>query len=118
MLASGIPYLMGTERFKGSHSMSMYHSGELCYLSQTYTNLLITKQPLELYFKPLPGGFTNNILRVSPDILPPNSQRISNVWVDGEPYADYDAEALTVRLPETKERVTVKVRIEPVKAQD
>jgi mannose/cellobiose epimerase-like protein (N-acyl-D-glucosamine 2-epimerase family) len=118
VLASGIPFLMGTERFKGSHSMSMYHSGELCYLAQTYTNLLITKQPLELYFKPLPGGFKDNILRVSPDILPPNSLRLSNVWVDGEPYANFDAGALTVKLPETKERVTVKVRIEPVRAQD
>ena len=70
MLANGIPYLMGTERFKGSHSMSGYHSFELCYLAQTYTNLLITKEPLDLYFKPYPGGFKDNILRVSPDILP------------------------------------------------
>ena len=70
-LANGIPYLMGTERFKGSHSMSGYHSTELCYLAATYTNLLITKQPLDLYFKPYPNGFRRNILRVSPDILPP-----------------------------------------------
>jgi hypothetical protein len=117
VLANGIPFLMGTERFKGSHSMSMYHSGELCYLAQTYLNLLITKQPLELYFKPLPGGFRDNILRVSPDILPPNSIRLSDVWIDGEPYANFDDKALTVKLPETKERVTVKVRIEPVQAQ-
>ncbi len=47
VLANGMPYLMGTERFKGSHSMSVYHSFELCYLAQVYTNLLITKQPLE-----------------------------------------------------------------------
>ena len=33
VLANGIAYLMGTERFKGSHSMSMYHSGELAYLA-------------------------------------------------------------------------------------
>src|SRR5207302_7049816 len=30
VLANGLPYLLGTERFKGSHSMSMYHSAELC----------------------------------------------------------------------------------------
>src|SRR6185312_1103724 len=69
VLANGIPFLMGTERFKGSHSMSGYHSFELCYLAQVYGNLLINKQPLDLYFKPMPGAFKDNILRVAPDIL-------------------------------------------------
>ena len=113
VLANGIAYLMGTERFKGSHSMSMYHSGELAYLAQVYTNLLITKQPLDLYFKPLPGAFKRNILRVSPDILPPGSIRIGAVEIDGKPYIDFDAAGLTVKLPETTVQVRVKVRIEP-----
>jgi mannose/cellobiose epimerase-like protein (N-acyl-D-glucosamine 2-epimerase family) len=39
VLANGLPYLQGTERLKGSHSMSMYHSSELCFLAATYTNL-------------------------------------------------------------------------------
>ena len=56
VLANGIPYLLGTERLKGSHSMSGYHSFELCYLAAVYTNLLITKQPMDLYFKPKPGA--------------------------------------------------------------
>jgi mannose/cellobiose epimerase-like protein (N-acyl-D-glucosamine 2-epimerase family) len=113
VLANGIPYLMGTERFKGSHSMSGYHSTELCYLAATYTNLLITKQPLELYFKPYPNGFRRNILRVSPDILPPGSIRLSEVWANGEKYAHFDADGLTVRVPDSKEAVPIKVRIEP-----
>jgi mannose/cellobiose epimerase-like protein (N-acyl-D-glucosamine 2-epimerase family) len=113
VLANGIAYLLGTERFKGSHSMSMYHSGELAYLAQVYTNLLITKQPLDLYFKPLPGAFKRNILRVSPDILPPGSIRIGAVEIDGKPYTDFDAAGLTVKLPETTEQVRVKVRVEP-----
>ena len=113
VLANGIAYLLGTERFKGSHSMSMYHSGELAYLAQVYTNLLITKQPLDLYFKPLPGAFKRNILRVSPDILPPGSIRIGAVEIDGKPYTDFDAEGLTVKLPDTKAQVRVKVRVEP-----
>jgi hypothetical protein len=113
VLANGLPYLLGNERFKGSHSMSGYHSTELCYLSAVYTNLLITKQALDLYFKPLPDGFPGRVLRVSPDILPPGSIRISEVWVDGEPYGEFDAEALTVRLPDTNERVQVRVRIVP-----
>ncbi len=113
VLANGIPFLVGTERFKGSHSMSMYHSGELCYLSQTYINLLITKQPLEMYFKPYPNGFKDRILRVSPDILPPGSIRLDQVWVDDKPYTDFDAAGLTVKLPETDQQVRVKVRIVP-----
>jgi mannose/cellobiose epimerase-like protein (N-acyl-D-glucosamine 2-epimerase family) len=113
VLANGIPYLMGTERFKGSHSMSGYHSTELCYLAATYTNLLITKQPLDLYFKPYPNGFRYNILRVSPDILPPGSIRLSEVWANGEKYSRFDADALTVRVPDSKEAVPIKVRIEP-----
>ncbi|MEZ4869555.1 MAG: AGE family epimerase/isomerase [Caldilineaceae bacterium] len=116
VLANGIPYLMGTERFKGSHSMSGYHSFELAYLAQTYTNLLITKQPLDLYFKPLPGGFKDNMLRVAPDILPPNSIRIGQVWMDGANYTNFDAQGLTVTLPQTEQRVQVKVRVEPTKA--
>jgi hypothetical protein len=113
VLANGIPYLMGTERFKGSHSMSGYHSFELAYLAQVYTNLLITKRPLELYFKPLPGGFKDNILRVSPDILPQGSIFIERVWLNDDDYFDFDADGLTVRLPDAKERVRVKVRIMP-----
>jgi mannose/cellobiose epimerase-like protein (N-acyl-D-glucosamine 2-epimerase family) len=113
VLANGIPYLMGTERFKGSHSMSGYHSTELCYLAATYINLLITKQPLELYFKPYPNGFRRNILRVSPDILPPGSIRLSEVWANGEKYAHFDADGLTVRIPDSKDAVPIKVRIEP-----
>ena len=37
VLANGIPYLLGTERQKGSHSMAGYHSFELAYLSTVYT---------------------------------------------------------------------------------
>lgn len=114
VLANGLPFLLGTERYKGSHSMSGYHSTELCYLASVYTNLLITKQPMDFHFKPQPGGFKDNILRVSPDILPPGSIKISACEIDGKPYTNFDANALTVTLPDTKERVKVKVTIQPV----
>lgn len=115
VLANGIPYLTGgNERGKGSHSMSGYHSFELCYLAAVYTNLLITRQPMDFYFKPIPGGFPDNILRVSPDILPPGSIKIAKCEIDGEPYSNFNAEALTVTLPKTDERVKVKVQIVPV----
>jgi hypothetical protein len=95
--------------------MSGYHSFELCYLAQVYTNLLITKEPLDLYFKPMPGGFKRNQLRVSPDILPPGSVSLTDVWVDGEPYKDFDRNGLTVKIPESKDSVKIKARITPNK---
>ena len=114
VLANGIPYLAGgNERGKGSHSMSGYHSFELCYLAAVYTNLLITKQPMDFYFKPMPGGFPDDILRVSPDILPTGSIKIGKCEIDGEPYSNFDADALIIKLPRTKERVKVKVQIVP-----
>jgi mannose/cellobiose epimerase-like protein (N-acyl-D-glucosamine 2-epimerase family)/anti-anti-sigma regulatory factor len=99
VLASGIPYLVGTERLKGSHSMSGYHSFELCYLAAVYTNLLLTKQPMEFHFRPQPGALKDSILRVQPDILPPGSVKLDAVWINGTPYANFDAEAMTVTLP-------------------
>jgi mannose/cellobiose epimerase-like protein (N-acyl-D-glucosamine 2-epimerase family) len=111
VLATGLPYLLGTERLKGSHSMSMYHSAELCYLAATYTNLLVTKQPLQLWFKPLPEA--NRTLRVAPDLLPPGSVTLQDVEIDGKPYEVFDARRLTVELPESSERLTVRVTIVP-----
>jgi hypothetical protein len=61
----------------------------------------------------LPGAFPNNTLRVSPDILPPGSVKLTAVWVDDEPYTAFDANALTVRLPETREQVRVHAQITP-----
>ncbi len=110
-LASGIPYLMGTERMKGSHSMSAYHSVELAYLSAVYINLLHTRQPLDLHFKPLPDGFADRILRVCPDMLPPGRVTIAEVHIDGAPWQDFDADQLTVTLPKTDGRPKVRVRL-------
>jgi mannose/cellobiose epimerase-like protein (N-acyl-D-glucosamine 2-epimerase family) len=114
VLANGLPYLLGTERLKGSHSMSGYHSIELAYLATVYTNLLNTKQPLDLHFKPLVGGFPDGILRVQPDILPPNSVKIAEVWVDNKPWKNFNADDFTVELPNLNYRPKIKVRLNPV----
>ncbi len=111
VLNNGIPYLLGTERLKGSHSMSGYHSIELAYLAAVYTNLLNTKKPLDLYFKPVVGGFKDNILRVEPDILPKGSVKIEQVWVDNKPWKRFDAEKLTVQIPPVDYRPKIKVRL-------
>ncbi len=112
VLNNGLPYLLGNERLKGSHSMSAYHSVELCYLSAVYINLLHTKKPLDLYFKPYPGAFKDNILRVGPDILPKGSVKITSVTVDGNPWNHFDAENLTVTIPSISTRPKIKVTIE------
>jgi mannose/cellobiose epimerase-like protein (N-acyl-D-glucosamine 2-epimerase family) len=114
-LANGLPYLLGNERLKGSHSMSAYHSTELCYLSAVYINLLITKEPMDFYFKPRPDGFKDRILRVAPDILPAGRVRLTAVWIDDQPYTQFDADAMTVQLPESQTAIRVKVTLTPVK---
>ncbi|MEY9966940.1 mannose/cellobiose epimerase-like protein (N-acyl-D-glucosamine 2-epimerase family) [Streptacidiphilus sp. MAP12-16] len=114
VLANGIPYLVGTERLKGSHSMAGYHALELCYLAATYTGLLITSSPLTLHFKPQPGALPGNVLRVAPDLLAAGTVQVARVWVDDEPYRDFDAAALTVKLPVSSKALRVRVEVEPV----
>jgi len=82
-------------------------------LAAVYSNLIVVKEPLDLYFKPMPGSFPGQVLRVAPDLLPPGSIRIESVLMDGQPYADFDADALTVRLPAASTSVRVKVRLVP-----
>ncbi|NLT56331.1 MAG: N-acyl-D-glucosamine 2-epimerase [Actinomycetales bacterium] len=118
VLANGIPYLLGTERLKGSHSMAGYHSFELCYLAATYTNLLLTRQPLDLYFKPMADQLPDRVLHISPDLLPPGAVRIRRVWVDGVPSEDFDDETLAVRIPEGPDRPTVRVELVPAECGD
>ena len=111
VFANGLPYLMGTERMKGSHSMSGYHAFELAYLAQVYTNLLITKEPMDFHFRPKAGAFPDGVLRVAPDLLPPGSIKIGEVTVDGEPYADFDGLGLTVKIPTGATEPRIRVRI-------
>jgi hypothetical protein len=91
--------------------MACYHAFELAYLAAVYTNLLIKRQPMDLYFKPMQSGFEDNILRVAPDILPPGSVRIERVWINGQEYTNFDGAALTVNLPNDLREMKVKVRL-------
>jgi hypothetical protein len=116
VLAAGQPWLVGNERFKGSHSMSMYHSAELCYLASVYGHLLMNGQPLTLWFHPDPSGFPDRTLRVTPDALPPGRVRLEWVEVDGRPYAAFDATAMTVKLPDVAGPVTVRAHLAAVPA--
>jgi mannose/cellobiose epimerase-like protein (N-acyl-D-glucosamine 2-epimerase family) len=110
-LANGLPFLLGNERLKGSHSMSGYHSTELCYLSTIYLNLLIYRRPVDLYFMPCADGFDERVLRVAPDLMPRGRVHIDAVDIDGTPYSAFDADSLTVTLPDTSTRLRVHVRL-------
>jgi mannose/cellobiose epimerase-like protein (N-acyl-D-glucosamine 2-epimerase family) len=120
VLANGMPYLLGTERLKGSHSMSMYHSSELCYLSTVYQRLLLEGESLPLWFRPRPDGFSNGKanreLRVAPDALPAGRVRLDWVEVDGSPYAEFDPDQMIVRLPDSNSELAVCAHLVPVSA--
>jgi mannose/cellobiose epimerase-like protein (N-acyl-D-glucosamine 2-epimerase family) len=113
VLADGMPFALGGERSKGSHSMAMYHSAELAFLASVYGNLLANDHPMDFYFHPQPGAF-NGLLRVSPDLLPPKSVKIVQVWVNGHEHRDFDPVGLTVRLPRSQDQQVVRVRMAPV----
>ena len=113
VLANGQPYSLGSERGKGSHSMAGYHSFELCFLAAIYSNLLVTKQPMDFYFRPDPQGWPDNKLRVAPDLLPAGSVELSEVWIDDKSYYDFDKTAMIVNLPDSDKPLRVRVRIEP-----
>lgn len=113
VLANGQPYALGSERGKGSHSMAGYHSFELCFLAAIYSNLLVTKQPMDFYFRPNPQGWPDNKLRVAPDLLPEGSVELSEVWIDDKNHDDFDAKKMIVNLPESDKPLRVRVRIEP-----
>jgi mannose/cellobiose epimerase-like protein (N-acyl-D-glucosamine 2-epimerase family) len=113
VLANGLPYLLGTERLKGSHSMSMYHASELAYLSTVYQRLLLQDTPLDLWFRPRPDA--DRLLRVAPDALPEGRVVVDQVTVDGQRHDDFEAKALTVTLPDSAEPLTVQVRLAPAR---
>ena len=84
VLANGMPYLLGNERFKGSHSMSGYHSTELCYLAAVYTNLLITKQPIDLLLQAAAGRLQGpHPARLAGHPAAGQRSRSSRCWIDG-----------------------------------
>ncbi|MFC8453194.1 AGE family epimerase/isomerase [Kitasatospora sp. NPDC057223] len=114
VLADGMPFLMGDERLKGNHAMAMYHKAELCYLAEVYTRLLVRGESLDLWFRPRgDADYPGALLRVAPDLLPPGRVELQHVLIDGAPWTDFDAEAMTVRLPARDGAMTVRVRLRP-----
>lgn len=123
-MASGIPYLMGTEDMKGSHAKAGYHSTELCYFAYFYNNLLMTGQPATLYFLPnnivpaarRPRPYSElNPFRVQPISFPAGSVEIQSVEINGQPYTNFDAAEMIVNLPHRDDDYQLKVTLVPVR---
>jgi anti-anti-sigma factor len=70
---------------------------------------------MDLWYSPIPGALPDGILRVAPDILPEGSIRIGEVTIDGEHHTDFDADALTVRVPGGRKRVKIRVQVVPTR---
>jgi hypothetical protein len=94
--------------------MAGYHSFELCFLAAVYTNLLVNLHPMDFFFSPEPGAWEDNILRVAPDLLPLGSVELTEVWINGKNYDNFDREKLFVTLPDSDKTLKVRVRIAPV----
>jgi len=82
-------------------------------LAAVYTNLLVNRHPMDFFFSPEPGTWEDNILRVSPDLLPAGSVELSEVWINGKNYENFNREKLYVTLPESDTTLKVRVRITP-----
>ena len=110
--SDGTPFLIGDRADKGSHSKSGYHNMELTYFTHLYTNLLVRKQPVTLHFAPcLDAGGT--VFSVQPISLPPDSVKLTSVAVGGRPWKDFDAKALTVKLPKSADPQLLTVTLSP-----
>ncbi|MDR3376391.1 MAG: AGE family epimerase/isomerase [Ancalomicrobiaceae bacterium] len=111
--ADGTPYLLGDRADKGSHSKSGYHDMELAYFAHLYTNLLVQQRQVGLHFRPQRAS-PGQILAVQPISFPKGSVRLDSVTVDGKPHADFDAAAMTIRLPQSDRPLDVVAVIAPV----
>mgnify|MGYP006225189533 FL=1 len=76
-------------------------------------SLLIKKQSMDFYFCPEPNGWENNILRVAPDLLPKGSIELSEVWIEGKSYENFDKEKMQIFLPESDKSLKIRCRIAP-----
>jgi hypothetical protein len=123
VLANGIPYLLGTESMKGSHSKAAYHSFELCYFAHLYNNLLHVRAPVTLHFSPsncIPPDQRpsrregTREFRVQPISFPAGRVRIQRVEINNTPHLDFRPDDMVVLLPNRDDDYELKVTLESV----
>jgi hypothetical protein len=120
--ANGLPYLVGTENMKSSHSKAAYHSFELCYFAYLYTNLLNTGASATLYFAPnnhipvtiRPRPYEDEKeFRIQPISFPPGSVKIQSVTINGQPHTAFKPEEMIVLLPNRDDDYVMQVTLTP-----
>ena len=110
--SDGTPYLIGDRADKGSHSKSGYHILELDFFAHLYTNLLVQKRPVVMNFRPAASAGGTRF-EVQPISLPPGQVKITSVTLDGKPYGDFDAQAMSINLPAMKAPQALAVTLAP-----
>jgi mannose/cellobiose epimerase-like protein (N-acyl-D-glucosamine 2-epimerase family) len=83
---------------KGDGNKAGYHSTELGYYAYLHATLFVHADEATLHYRfdAVPEART---LRLNPLDVAEGTLRITRVLLDGQPYGDYDADALALHLP-------------------
>eukprot|EP00899_Mesostigma_viride_P002191 jgi/Mesvir1/11973/Mv00292-RA.1 len=95
----GLPFLVGSYRQKGGHSISGYHAFELCFLADIYTKCYVTKENLCMYFKPTDDPRAGQTaINVLPDFIEPGTLKIVRININGTDRPIHDPYSMVVQL--------------------
>ncbi|WKZ69757.1 MAG: AGE family epimerase/isomerase [Melioribacteraceae bacterium] len=83
---------------KGSGGKAGYHSIELGYYNYLYGNFFLTHDLTPLYYNFDPVDF-ERIINLNPVALTSTTLMISDVFLDGQFYSDFDPENRTLKIP-------------------
>ncbi len=98
VLANGLPYLLGNERLQGQPlDVGLPLDRAVLPGRRLHQPADHRSSRWTLYFKPKAGRRSpTGSCGSRPTCCRPGSVRLTEVWVNDQPYADFDAEALTV----------------------
>lgn len=111
--ADGLPFLEGSYRDKGGHSISGYHTFELCYLSHLYISTFVTKRSFSLHFRPDVNCGQRSI-NVLPDFMEPSSLKVTSITVNGAKRSTVDPDNFRLELADDELGTNIVVEFQPV----
>ncbi|GJM64497.1 AGE family epimerase/isomerase [Persicobacter diffluens] len=76
-----------------------FHDAELGYMTYLYANTYLHARPFSLYYHF--DGQTTEQVQLAPVIVKKDGLSIASITLNGEPYTDFDAQAMTVNLDES-----------------
>lgn len=110
------PYLKGDYRDKGGHSISGYHSFELCFLAHIYIRTYVARQPFRMFFRP-DRHCGQQSINVLPDFFPQESLRVRSVTVNGVSRTSIDPTNFRIELAPHEVGSEIQVEFEPTPEQ-